>query len=40
MATEQQLAALSEYDFVIAIDASGSMTTDDVKGRSRWDTMQ
>lgn len=40
MATEQQLATLSEYDFVIAIDASGSMTTDDVKGRSRWDTMQ
>lgn len=40
MANEQQLATLSEYDFVIAIDASGSMTTDDVKGRSRWDTMQ
>lgn len=40
MASEQQLATLSEYDFVIAIDASGSMTTDDVKGRSRWDTMQ
>lgn len=40
MATEQQLATLSEYDFVIAIDASGSMTTDDVKGRSRWETMQ
>lgn len=29
-------AKLSEYDFIVAIDASGSMGTDDMKGRSRW----
>jgi len=41
MATEQQLATLSEYDFVVAIDASGSMGTEDIKGgRSRWAHMQ
>lgn len=34
-------AALSEYDFVIAIDASGSMGETDMKGgKSRWDYMQ
>lgn len=32
---------LSEYDFVVAIDASGSMGTDDMPGgRSRWAYMQ
>lgn len=40
MATEQQLASLSEFDFIVAIDASGSMGTEDVKGRSRWAYMQ
>lgn len=39
MATQEQLAALSEYDFIVAIDASGSMGTEDVKGRSRWAYM-
>lgn len=33
-------AVLSEYDFVIVVDASGSMGTEDVKGRSRWAYMQ
>lgn len=40
MATEQQIAALSEYDFIAVIDASGSMGTEDCKGRSRWAYMQ
>ncbi|MDD2744184.1 MAG: VWA domain-containing protein [Rhodocyclaceae bacterium] len=41
MATEQQIATLSEYDFIVAIDASGSMGTEDIKGgRSRWAFMQ
>lgn len=41
MATEQEIAKLSEYDFVVAIDASGSMGTEDIKGgRSRWAHMQ
>lgn len=40
MATEQNLASLSEYDFVVVIDASGSMGTEDVKGRSRWAAVQ
>ncbi len=32
---------LSEYDFVVVIDASGSMGETDMKGgRSRWDYMQ
>mgnify|MGYP001547343532 CR=1 FL=1 len=35
-----QLAKLSEFDFIVAIDASGSMTIDDVKGRTRWESMQ
>lgn len=34
------LAKLSEYDFIIAIDASGSMGEEDMNGRSRWDYMQ
>lgn len=41
MATEQQIATLSEYDFIVVIDASGSMGTEDIKGgRSRWAHMQ
>lgn len=40
MATPEQIAILSEYDFIVAVDASGSMSIADVKGRSRWDTMQ
>ena len=38
---ENQLAALTEYDFIVAVDASGSMGTEDMKGgRSRWAAMQ
>lgn len=33
-------AMLSEYDFIVVIDASGSMGTEDMKGRSRWAHMQ
>ena len=34
-------AALSEYDFIIVVDASGSMSTEDMPGgRSRWTYMQ
>lgn len=40
MATEQQIAQLSEYDFIVCVDASGSMGTEDMKGRSRWAYMQ
>lgn len=40
MANEQELAKLSEYDFIALIDASGSMGTEDMKGRSRWNYMQ
>lgn len=41
MNTEQKTAALSEYDFIIAIDKSGSMSEDDMSGgRSRWDAVQ
>ena len=35
-----QLAKLSEFDFIVVVDASGSMTTDDVKGRTRWQAVQ
>ena len=31
---------LSEYDFIVVVDASGSMETEDVKGRSRWASVQ
>ncbi len=32
---------LSEFDFIVVIDASGSMATDDMSGgRSRWKAMQ
>lgn len=35
------ISALSEYDFIVAIDASGSMTTEDMpNGQSRWRYMQ
>lgn len=41
MIDEKDLAALSEYDFRILIDASGSMGTEDMPGgRSRWAYMQ
>ena len=41
MDIEQKTAALSEYDFIIAIDKSGSMSEDDMSGgRSRWDAVQ
>jgi len=33
-------AVLSEYDFIVVVDASGSMETEDVKGRSRWASVQ
>ncbi len=39
--TDLNVQQLSEYDFVIAIDASGSMgETDTANGRSRWDYAQ
>lgn len=38
--TTQTAASLSEYDFIAVIDASGSMGTEDMKGRSRWAYMQ
>lgn len=38
--TPEQLAKLTEYDFIAVVDASGSMTTSDVKGRARWDSVQ
>lgn len=31
---------LTEYDFIVVIDASGSMSTPDVKGRTRWAAVQ
>lgn len=38
---EAQLAKLSEYDFVLVVDKSGSMGEEDMPGnRSRWDHMQ
>lgn len=33
-------AVLTEYDFIVVVDASGSMETEDVKGRSRWASVQ
>ena len=39
--TNTNAATLSEYDFIVAIDASGSMGEEDMQGgRSRWDYMQ
>lgn len=41
MATPEQIAKLSEFDFVVLIDASGSMgETDMPGGKSRWDAVQ
>lgn len=41
MTPEQKTAALSEYDFIIVIDKSGSMGEDDMSGgRSRWEAVQ
>lgn len=38
---EQQLAVLGEYDFILVLDRSGSMGTEDMPGgRSRWDYMK
>lgn len=34
------VAKLSEYDFVLVVDKSGSMGEEDMNGRSRWDYMQ
>lgn len=31
---------LSEYDFILVLDASGSMSTADCNGRTRWKYMQ
>ncbi len=31
---------LTEYDFIVVVDASGSMSMDDVKGRTRWAAVQ
>lgn len=31
---------LTEYDFIVVVDASGSMSTPDVKGRTRWAAVQ
>lgn len=38
--SDTNIAALSEYDFIVVIDASGSMGEQDMNGRSRWDYMQ
>ena len=38
--TAAAAATLTEYDFIVVADASGSMETEDVKGRSRWAAMQ
>ncbi|GGC25557.1 VWA domain-containing protein [Pseudoduganella buxea] len=31
---------LTEFDFIVVVDASGSMSTEDMNGRSRWEYMQ
>lgn len=38
--TTTNASQLSEFDFVVVGDASGSMTETDCKGKSRWDHMQ
>lgn len=39
--TQVNDAVLSEYDFIVVVDASGSMGTEDMAGgRSRWNYMQ
>jgi len=41
MSNENAIAQLSEFDFIVVVDASGSMgETDMPGGRSRWDYMQ
>lgn len=41
MTIESATATLSEYDFVVVVDKSGSMGEEDMPGnRSRWDYMQ
>lgn len=40
MSLELNTAVLSEYDFVVVVDASGSMQMEDVNGKSRWAAMQ
>lgn len=40
MATQEQIAKLSEFDFIALLDLSGSMGTVDCKGRSRYVAMQ
>lgn len=40
MSLELNTAVLSEYDFVVVVDASGSMQMEDVNGKSRWASMQ
>lgn len=35
-----QIEKLSEYDFVVVVDKSGSMSEEDMGGRSRWEYMQ
>ena len=40
MTLESAVATLSEYDFIVVIDKSGSMGEEDMGGRSRWDYMQ
>lgn len=40
MNAQTNATALTEYDFIVVVDASGSMETEDVKGRSRWAAVQ
>lgn len=40
MTTEAQISKLTEFDFIVVIDASGSMGEADMNGRTRWDYMQ
>lgn len=41
MTTETQAVALSEFDFIVCVDASGSMSTTDMPGgKQRWTYMQ
>lgn len=41
MSVQELLAKLSEYDFIVAVDASGSMGEQDMPGgKTRWTAMQ
>jgi Mg-chelatase subunit ChlD len=40
MSIETATATLSEYDFIVVVDKSGSMGEEDMNGRSRWEHMQ